>query len=662
MIKAITFLKPDQTLPNYLNDRERLESLNSLSQINFFIGANNCGKSRLLRILASEFYNYRSADIKLDSFSLGGLQPTDTLSLLAIKRSEPLSLIKEDWKKVYEAMPTTEGLHSPIKPITELFSKKNLLSEYDLYDAYEEATNLENTINPSEDWQFARRNSYSQDIRILPAQIQSRLASLMPLPPKSKFQITYIPIYRSLRKLVLSSSPPKNAPPTLTDYKAIQEPVFRTRTYLDYFVKPNGQQDKQSTRAELAGVIDPNCIFSGETLFQQISHLRNSVKKNRLIIEDFERFLSKHFFNGQKVEIHAIEVDNREEVHIKIGDEEEFPIYQLGDGIQAVILLTFPLFFLKDHPHHLVFIEEPELYLHPGMQRLFVEVLRGFPNVQVFVTTHSNHLLDTSLDFPESISIYAMEKHLDKGFGKFSVENVSSPGMSLLNLLGVRNSSVFLSICTIWVEGISDRLYLKKFLELYMAHQVSGISKKNYSEDFHYSFLEFGGNNIVHYDFAEFASPQMDKIKAKKITSKILLIHDLDQNKQARHQLLVQQLGQDYIALDVLEIENLLSPAILKLTFDSFRKKVKEKLDIKDFNQADYKMVPLSIFADRIIADGQLKRIFSLNTEGRTGRLYDKAGFARVALQHMNNWNDLSPAAQKLTVKIYAFIAKHNQQ
>ncbi len=38
----------------------------------------------------------------------------------------------------------------------------------------------------------------------------------------------------------------------------------------------------------------------------------------------------------------------------------------------------------------------------------------------------------------------------------------------LLASLGVKPSSVYLANCTIWVEGITDRLYITKYMEKYL--------------------------------------------------------------------------------------------------------------------------------------------------------------------------------------------------
>lgn len=112
--------------------------------------------------------------------------------------------------------------------------------------------------------------------------------------------------------------------------------------------------------------------------------------------------LSKTFFDEKEVAL--IPKVKDDVLTIKIGDEKERPIYNLGDGIQSIILITLPLFLYLDiskvrNTNVLVFIEEPEIGLHPSLQRTLIETLldKRFENFQFFFTTHSNHFLDMQL-------------------------------------------------------------------------------------------------------------------------------------------------------------------------------------------------------------------------------------------------------------------------
>src|SRR5262249_51876978 len=147
----------------------------------------------------------------------------------------------------------------------------------------------------------------------------------------------------------------------------------------------------------------------------------------------------------------------------------------------------------------MVCIEEPELYLHPGFQRVLLKTLASFSRNIYFIATHSNHLLDLSLDF-EGVSIFTFHKELENSSqperqAKFTVERVSSHDHRALQLLGTRNSSVFLSNCTVWVEGITDRRFLSHYLDLYQktlraANADKGTAQFIAEEDLHYSFVE----------------------------------------------------------------------------------------------------------------------------------------------------------------------------
>ncbi len=85
-----------------------------------------------------------------------------------------------------------------------------------------------------------------------------------------------------------------------------------------------------------------------------------------------------------------------------------------------------------------------------------------FSKHQYFITTHSNHLIDSCFDY-NCISIYKFINYENKN-NTFKVVNSSPNDVETLQLLGVNNSSVFIANCTIWVEGISDKILISKYL------------------------------------------------------------------------------------------------------------------------------------------------------------------------------------------------------
>ncbi len=398
-------------------------------------------------------------------------------------------------------------------------------------------------------------------------------------------------------------------------------------------------------------------IFTGLTAYNLVKeHLLGNLPQRKLIRE-YEEYLSE-FFDGKRVAL--IPSENKKVLVIKIGDEKERPIFELGDGIQSLIIITMPL-FLRRGEDVLLFVEEPELLLHPGLQRKLLETIlqqEGFERFQYFITTHSNHFLDITLDFPD-ISIYSVKKKFDDSPDEektpgFVIENLSHGDRSALEQLGVRNSSVYLSNCTLWVEGITDRLYLKRYLEVF--YEEFG-DKKQYKEDFHYSFVEYSGSNITHWSFLD---SEEDPIDVERLCGRLFLIADKDDGtspaKNERHEKLEKVLGDRFYVFECKEIENLLSPTVLVRVLQEYGEDEAHLSSIQ--KQEDYKSQNLGAYIERILGDNRKRR--GTYVDGNT--ISDKVGFCRKAISQIHSWEDLSPEAQQLTEKLFAFIQSNQGQ
>jgi predicted ATP-dependent endonuclease of OLD family len=397
-------------------------------------------------------------------------------------------------------------------------------------------------------------------------------------------------------------------------------------------------------------------IFTGLALYDKVRELLLGDTDDRDKIRSFEKFIGDAFFNGKDVNIVPRLKDT---LHIKIGKEER-AIHDLGDGIQSIIILTYPLFF-NQGTNAVFFFEEPEMHLHPGFQRLFIETLQreDFKSFQYFITTHSNHFLDITLDY-DNISIYAL--HKEEETKKFHINNVSTGDHSVLSLIGARTSSVFLSNCTIWVEGITDRIYLRKYLELYQKDKPN-----KFKEDYHYSFVEYAGNNITHWSFLDSDDPNHSNINVERLCAKLFLITDKDgaglnkdgspssksTKKQERHRKLAARLKDRYYCLNCREIENLLSPEIIKKVVAN-REPKNTGINYDKFNKKVYINEYLGKFIDDNII-GKTKTYAYRKTT-----INKKPEFAKDAVSNMKSFDDLSAEAKKLTIKLYHFIQENN--
>ncbi|WP_313579658.1 ATP-binding protein [Chishuiella sp.] len=606
MFKSLQ-LKTDITKEYITNEEDN--NLDNLSRINIFIGPNNSGKSRFLRdlfitkehLFDKESINMNQYDLKLDSlFNELKIYDYESVINLEILCSEEFN----DLKTINDLINNCKDLqgigdnslknHVKVKITNSKINSRELVNIKDTI-----VTKTKELINLLEN---SKKRMYIQNS-------------------------IYIPILRGLRSINYQNG------------EFTREDFYYERTIRDYFKESKTEFNKEESTKS---------IYTGLSLYDDVQKLLLGNHEQRKLVKDFESFLSETFFQNKEITIIPRLEEKDVYIHIE-GDDEDRPIYNLGEGVQAIIILTYPLFFNKGK-NLKVYIEEPDVYLHPGFQRILIETLlktKGFKDFQYFFTTHSNHFLDMTLDY-QKISVYKFSKD----DGQFYIDNIDNPDITLLEHLGVKNSSVFLTNCTIWVEGITDRIYIRKYLELY---QESDKVEK-YFEDVHYSFVEYGGNNITHWSFLDKEEKSID---VKKLCGKLFLISDNDNakagsEKYKRIQQLKENLGDRYYCLNVKEIENLLTKESLLKTL-KFIDKAKDKNLIKVKNNKQFKgNSAVGTFIDKNI-DGLNK-----NYANKSGTIKDKVQFAQGVVNEITSFEDVREEAKILTEKLYNFISANN--
>lgn len=415
--------------------------------------------------------------------------------------------------------------------------------------------------------------------------------------------------------------------------------------------------------------IETKDIFTWNVLYTEIRKMLLWNHKERDLVRNYEKWLSKHFF-ATDISITPQEWNNNDVICIKIGDDEDKKIYELGDGIQSIILSTFPLFKYGKDMDVLLFIEEPELYMHPWYQRKLVELYScdEFPKAQIFLTTHSNHFLDVLLDYEDRVSIYTVQKK-DK---TYHINNMWEE-TEVLDLLWVKNSSVFLANCVIWVEWISDRLYIRKFLELYKKSLSRSKELFSFEEDKHYTFAEYGWWNIAHMDFEE--TDNADNQQITSISNRNFLLCDNDwffvrglagSAKAQRLKKLKLSVWDENFFADHREIENLISFECFNKYCDTYlwNSEIEKKPnpDKKDFNK---QIISKWIWE-------VLKSIFIKKKESKNPKYFwnkdvaclwkDKLTIAKRMLDLLDElWYVWLPkTGKKLVSSLVKFIIKHN--
>ena len=444
----------------------------------------------------------------------------------------------------------------------------------------------------------------------------------------------YIPILRGMRPL---------------DEKEQHIDFYKNRTLKDYFPKP-ALPDKEKM-----------IIFTGLELYQTLKEKLLGEPEDRDLVKDFENFLSEKFFNSKPVTLIPKEKgDDPRVVNIKIGNEQQFPIYQLGDGLQNLIICTFNIFTEKDRC--LFFIEEPDMLMHPSLQRSFLEILSDFDQHQYFITSHSNHFLDMTLDFA-NISVFHFSK-IEAEKPSFKVKVASAQDRRILMDLGVQNSSVFLSNSTIWVEGITDRLYLRAYMKKYIQELEKNDPEKailnNFREDYHYSFVEYQGSNLTHWSFDP-DEEDIEKIKSSYVCANSFLIADGDvATKGDRVNIYTKMLGDDkFLILNVKEIENLMPLEVLQKIVE--KKFKKYNVNTNEIKYKDYtkKNVQIGKYLDSLLSLEKGKAVFA----EKSGTIKSKVKFCQQAIEIMENadfsW-ELTDKLQDICQRIFKHIKENN--
>ncbi|WP_103666336.1 AAA family ATPase [Pseudanabaena sp. BC1403] len=574
------------------------KSLEPLSLVNIFIGSNNCGKSRLIRSLFYlKFFRYKTN--KYDATDCHNLlKELDRDFQLVFTNTRPNVTVVGDISITY----IEEKLQAQDRDFIDCNNP--------IYKVIEDI--LQTLINITETT-AKKEELYAYPIRFIGESSKKEFDKLnidLKLGSERRY---YIPSLRGMRPLLEDQN--------ISCKSRIKKEhnVYENRTKKDYFGKDT--------------LLENMKIFTGLELYQTLKEKLLGEPDERKQVRKFEEFLSENFFENKEVTLIPREKEPKV-VHIKIGEEPQFPIYNLGDGLQNLIICTFNIFMEKERC--LFFMEEPDMFMHPSMQRAFLEVLSKVDRHQYFITSHSNHFLDMTIDFA-NISVFHFSKHEDTQ-PQFHIRPSSPRDREILLDLGVRNSSVFITNATIWVEGKTDRLYLKAYMKKYI-DELEYSDPKKYSEliklkeDYHYSFVEYQGANLTHWSF-EPDEKETKEIKASYVCAHAFLIADGDvATKGDRKQIYTDMLGDRFYLLEVKEIENLLPVEVL-------REIVANKFENHqvDINSIDYKKyskpkIPLGEYLDSLLPQPLERAVFA----EKSGTIKAKGTFCDSAVKFIQD-------------------------
>ena len=249
--------------------------------------------------------------------------------------------------------------------------------------------------------------------------------------------------------------------------------------------------------------------FSGGDIVHRLARVQNPDHDKQDLRNDFERIQGflRNVTDRSDARLEVPYARNTITVHM---DGRSMPLEALGTGVHEVIMIAAVVTTLHGN---VICIEEPELHLHPVLQKKLLKYLQDYTDNQYFISTHSGHFLDHA-----GAAIFHVR--LEKGVSVVSAASEPCQRFAVCKDLGYRASDLLQTNCIIWVEGPSDRIYLREWIRLCDDDLAEGID---------YSIMFYGGRLLSHLSPND---PDVEEfISLRRVNRNMVIIMDSDKSK-----------------------------------------------------------------------------------------------------------------------------------
>lgn len=324
---------------------------------------------------------------------------------------------------------------------------------------------------------------------------------------------------------------------------------------------------------------------------------------------------------------------------------ERISLSDSGSSLKTILLvliniILIPEFYKKNTSNYIFAFEELENNLHPSLQRrlllYLLKIVQRY-NCTFFLTTHSNIFIDV-FSHQENSQIL----HIKHDGEKAVVENVRThiEKCNILDDLDFRASDVLQANGVLWVEGPTDRIYLKKWIDLW--------SNGELKEDIHYQFVFYGGSVRKHLS-ASSPDTVNSAISVFRINRNAIIVMDSDKNNQRQKlenskQKLIDELKDSDTSMTFVtkgkDIENYINPKLIKEYFNL----QKEPLKISQFQEFSEYLNKIkkgsgnSFERNKMLFADSVKDLFNKND---LSKMYDIDKQLRKIVSLIKKWNRL---------------------
>lgn len=255
------------------------------------------------------------------------------------------------------------------------------------------------------------------------------------------------------------------------------------------------------------------------------ANLPTSSVKNTLLEELNKIFQPDVTFTDISVQ----QINGNWEVYLSEINKGSIPLSQSGSGIKTVLLVLIFLYMIPEIENkplrdYYFGFEELENNLHPALIRRLFLYLREIAlekECAFFLTTHSNVVID--LFGKDEISQILHIQH-DGIEAKVTRVTTYIQNKGILDDLDVRASDLLQANCVVWVEGPSDILYFRRWIDIWAEEKLT--------EGIHYQCVFYGGRLLAHLSADD---PDMDKdelVKILKVNRNAILLIDSDRDQK----------------------------------------------------------------------------------------------------------------------------------